>query len=933
MERREFVKMMGIAPGALAASWNLDFAQDELVSKVRTRDEHPLPDQSVFFPAGCTECPAACGLRVQVRRGHPIQLEGNPEGHPGSGGLCVRGQASLARLYHPERVRQPIKRGDGKAFQEASWEEAFSAIDAAWATANRRDARGVYFSARTGDAGAALIEELAARRGLDVLPEHELWGQGALKRAYADLFGREVLPYFTLEGAGLVISLGADLFEGFVDPVRFATEFADFHHRGGHWIHLEANQSLTGCSANERIGLPPGSEALLLAYLLRATGGRQLSSDYLAALPAVDRGAAAEACGLTPEWLDGLVSRIRDHAGRLLVLAGGTATAQIGGLAVAKTAALLQQATGQIGRTVRFDLARRDRTAAPGVCDRAIAERLDRPGRPVGPLFVSRIHSRLGLPSLPRLVEAANLSVAFTDVIYEPLEGFDWILPLSHALESHHESIAPGGERRVFEPVFDPLFDTRSEVEILLALIGREETAGAYLTAFDYRRPGEARAPALRRGAHDGLSDHPPTPGDGERTLVVGSSVRGYDGRSRAIGLLHEIPDPLTAVSYGDYLVISAEDATAEGLTDGDVAEIEAEAGVLRLPVRVMPGQPKGIIGVGLDIVAANHAGSLRLPTDSATGDLVCVLPGVTLRTTGTRIDLPILSGSMDASGRGILPGDTPHHGPGHGTDQGTDASDSQTHAAAAALPGKEKYADPPASMYKPHPHKDYRWAMAIDLEKCIGCSACVAACYIENNIAITGPDEHLLGREMSWIRVQPYEHHGRIEFIPMLCQHCDYAPCEAVCPIFATYHNPEGLNAQVYNRCVGTRYCANNCPYKVRRFNWFSHPRQEPLDLLLNPDVSVRPKGVMEKCTFCIQRIREAKDVAKDEGRKVRDGEVVPACAQSCPTRAIVFGNLLDPSSEVYALIHSKRAYRILEELGTGPAVYYLHEDVQHEL
>ena len=346
-----------------------------------------------------------------------------------------------------------------------------------------------------------------------------------------------------------------------------------------------------------------------------------------------------------------------------------------------------------------------------------------------------------------------------------------------------------------------------------------------------------------------------------------------------------------------------------------------------------MPGQPKGIIGVGLDIVAANHAGSLRLPTDSATGDLVCVLPGVTLRTTGTRIDLPILSGSMDASGRGILPGDTPHHGPGHGTDQGTDASDSQTHAAAAALPGKEKYADPPASMYKPHPHKDYRWAMAIDLEKCIGCSACVAACYIENNIAITGPDEHLLGREMSWIRVQPYEHHGRIEFIPMLCQHCDYAPCEAVCPIFATYHNPEGLNAQVYNRCVGTRYCANNCPYKVRRFNWFSHPRQEPLDLLLNPDVSVRPKGVMEKCTFCIQRIREAKDVAKDEGRKVRDGEVVPACAQSCPTRAIVFGNLLDPSSEVYALIHSKRAYRILEELGTGPAVYYLHEDVQHEL
>ncbi|MBN2365605.1 MAG: 4Fe-4S dicluster domain-containing protein [Calditrichaeota bacterium] len=217
---------------------------------------------------------------------------------------------------------------------------------------------------------------------------------------------------------------------------------------------------------------------------------------------------------------------------------------------------------------------------------------------------------------------------------------------------------------------------------------------------------------------------------------------------------------------------------------------------------------------------------------------------------------------------------------------------------------------------------------MAIDLDSCIGCGACAAACYVENNIAIVGKEEHLIGREMSWIRVQPYyDDHEKIEFVPMLCQHCDNAPCEPVCPVYAAYHNQEGLNVQVYNRCVGTRYCANNCPYKVRRFNWFDHRLVEPLDKMYNPDISVRDRGVMEKCTFCIQRIRTAKDHARDENRLVQDGEVSPACAQTCPTNAITFGNLKDEKSKVYKLAHSDRAYQALAELGTEPAVNYLRK------
>jgi len=215
---------------------------------------------------------------------------------------------------------------------------------------------------------------------------------------------------------------------------------------------------------------------------------------------------------------------------------------------------------------------------------------------------------------------------------------------------------------------------------------------------------------------------------------------------------------------------------------------------------------------------------------------------------------------------------------------------------------------------------------MAVDLDLCTGCGACVVACYAENNISVVGKTQVAKGREMSWLRVEKYlDENRRVNYIPMMCQHCDYAPCEPVCPVHATYHNPQGLNAQIYNRCVGTRYCANNCPYKARRFNWFTYLVPDPLTWQLNPDISVREKGVMEKCTFCVQRIREGLDRAKDEERLIADGEVVTACAQTCPTGAIVFGNIKDPESRVSKLSHKKRSYGVFEVLNTKPAIHYL--------
>jgi molybdopterin-containing oxidoreductase family iron-sulfur binding subunit len=230
--------------------------------------------------------------------------------------------------------------------------------------------------------------------------------------------------------------------------------------------------------------------------------------------------------------------------------------------------------------------------------------------------------------------------------------------------------------------------------------------------------------------------------------------------------------------------------------------------------------------------------------------------------------------------------------------------------------------------IYPPHTHKDYRWAMVVDLDRCIGCGACVVACYAENNVAFVGRDQMLKGREMSWIRVQRYfsdENPYKANWLIMLCQHCDNAPCESVCPVFAPHHNEEGLNAQIYNRCFGTRFCSQNDPYKVRRFNWFWWTRPEPLNLQLNPEVTVRQKGVMEKCSFCVHRISAARIEAKRQGRLIQDGEFTTACAQTCPTNALIFGNLMDPESRVSRMVKSPRAYQVLHHLNTKPAAIYL--------
>ena len=406
-------------------------------------------------------------------------------------------------------------------------------------------------------------------------------------------------------------------------------------------------------------------------------------------------------------------------------------------------------------------------------------------------------------------------------------------------------------------------------------------------------------------------------------TLMAYPSLHFHDGRGANRPWLQEIPDPVLKVAWGSWAEMTPETAAAIGAADGQLVTIESDHGTVDATVLLNPHLHAGVVAIP---IGQGHTDYGRYATGRGVNPVVLLDPTPEAlsggpRWAGTRVDVtaralhrpvPRLQQTFDQQGREIA------------------GAVSRTALEAGDVHPEEEH----FSLYPEHEHPTHRWGMAIDLNACNGCNACVAACYAENNVPVLGADRMVRGRTMSWLRIerfveaQPVSDGGeRIDsrFLPMLCQHCDHAPCESVCPVYATYHSEEGLNAQIYNRCVGTRYCSNNCPYKVRRFNWWTPEFPEPLNLQLNPDVTVRSAGVMEKCTFCVQRIQEGKDRARDEDRPVQDGDVTPACAQTCPAQAIVFGDLNDPDSRVSQLSAANRGYHALGVLNTRPGVTYL--------
>jgi molybdopterin-containing oxidoreductase family iron-sulfur binding subunit len=586
--------------------------------------------------------------------------------------------------------------------------------------------------------------------------------------------------------------------------------------------------------------------------------------------------------------------------------------------------------------------------------------------------FVHNTNPVYALP--PDLEMAAALQdptvfvVSFSNVMDETTALADLVLPVRLPLESWDAYEGMTGTVGIQQPVLGRLNAAPALGDVLMAAALTSPTAAesykTYLPQALSQRYGQIdRAQdwidILRAGGRFATPPAAPPPGDPAPidpsqvargfeslaarpkgpVLIAAPSIRYFDGRGANKAWLNEIPDPLTTIAWQSAVLMHPETAADLKVSEGDLVTLKGDGESLAAAVYdwegVVPGAMVMTAGQGhsgLGRYARNQGANpfqLLGSTSEEDNQPVFMAHPLTAQAAGQSVPLARTAGSRSQHDRKIalhttlaeLRHPAEHHKPGL-----------TMWDFPLTLPLPEGY-DTKRDFYPPFDHEGYRWAMVVDLDRCVGCNACAAACYAENNIAVVQEARMAEGREMAWLQIQRYldeETGTRVIFLPMLCQHCNNAPCEAVCPVYAPHHNAEGLNNQIYNRCIGTRFCSQNCPYKVRRFNWYAWPWPEPLNLQLNPDVTVRSKGVMEKCSFCIQRIKAAHNVAKNEKRAIRDGEVVTACMQTCPTGALTFGSLMDPASRVRRLVDDPRAYQIMGYLNVKPAVIYLKKVVQ---
>jgi anaerobic selenocysteine-containing dehydrogenase/Fe-S-cluster-containing dehydrogenase component len=992
INRRRFLTVLGAAGGgslALSACGS-STPPEKLIPYLIPVDDQ-VPGVATWYATTCRECSAGCGVHARVREGRAIKLEGNPRNPINQGRLCARGQAALQGLYNPDRVQGPMARSANGTFTPITWDDAVLRIGE---QLGKTDPKQVAFlSGNESGAFARLMDDWLKTLGAGPRLAYEPFGYEALRAATRQVFGTDELPWYDFAAAKYVVSFGADFLDTWMSPLEYTRGFTASHAFSdgamGKFVHVEPRLSMTGMSADEWVAPSPGTEgvlALAMAHAIVRDRLGQSPADAQRLKPMLQAYAPADAatrCNVPAETIERLAREFA--AGPSLAVAGGMGAQHADADASAAAVHLLNYAAGNIGRTVVFG-ARPNVPGAGTYRDLATLTQAMTDGK-VAVLFVHGANPAYAAPAglgFAAALAKVPLTVSFSRFFDETTMAADLILPDHDPLEQWNEYEPRAGVYLLQQPVMQPVFATRQTGDVLLQLaqrlggrmaqhftatsykdyvqtdwgrvqreVGNHDPADAFWTASlerggvwsDFRRRGAAPVPEALR-----VSVNPPAPPEGRFTLIVYPSSALYDGRGANRPWLQELPDPVTKLTWDTWVELHPDTAQRLGISDGDIVVVTGEAGAVRAVAFLYPGVRTDVLAMPL---GQGHAAYGRYAKDRGANPFALLagapasFGGVNYYTAATvhledteHEKLPTRSGSTRQLGRGIAQSVTL----AGLLKQGFTATQETE---AAPIPERiEETLD----QWQEEQYDDWRhrgnyagqhpnWGMAIDLSRCTGCSACVTACYAENNLPVVGKDRVQHGREMSWMRVERYFEGGGtqgtfgVAVAPMLCQQCGNAPCEPVCPVFAAYHTPDGLNAQVYNRCVGTRYCSNNCPYKVRYFNWFDYPNAEdpafawpaPLHWQLNPDVTVRSKGVMEKCTFCIQRIRGAQHEARMHDTPLKDGDIVTACQQSCPAEAIVFGDLNDPASRVSALAQDRRGYHVLEALNTRPSITYL--------
>ena len=926
--RRDFLKYAAVtaalAGGGIGGCTRQP--REKIVPRVQVPEEY-VPGTPVFFATTHTHDGYARGAIAESHDGRPTKLDGNPD-HPATpgGGSDVWMQSAVWSLYDPDRLRQPTRLGSPSDWSRFSiWlRDRLPEVG---------DGLRILTGRCTSPTAGRLVGELKEKFPGTKWHRWQPVNDDAERAGLTAAFGRPLKPVYDLAKARVVVSLDADFLLGVPGGIAHARQWADARRAGPArlWV-AESTPTITGEAADEVWRAAPAAlEAFadfLVAHLDREP--RRLAA------PLAGRGTAPTrpASGAAKRFTD-CAGDLSANAGACVVIAGISASPSIHA-----AAARLNVALGNVGQTVRYIEPVEQEPVDHAASLRELTADLN-----AGKVKLLVIADCDPVATAPADLDFAGAlakpqaAVAMSGYLDATAERCQWQLPLSFELEAWTDGRSHDGTAAVGQPLILPLHASRSFIELLgLMLDPTNPPDGQALVREFWEAVGLGEAnwqSMLRKGLsarsasesvdatlqERGMAPHPPsttraatTEAAGDFDLLLRPDPCLWDGSYARNAWLAELPQPLTKLSWATALLISPADAEKLGLAfEGHgndvvcpVVKVEVGGRSAEVPAFTLDGQPDGVATLHLGPAAyalrtADRPWHLRatLADTGRTRHLACTQRGF-MQTEHDRTIVkvaPVGGSGGKLSDEGETPRETPN----------------------------TLY---PLWQYDGRIPRQNKWGMVIDTSACVGCNACVVACQSENNIPTVGEEQVSKGREMQWIRVDRYADSatGRGVFQPMMCQHCENAPCEVVCPVNATVHDIEGLNVQVYNRCIGTRYCSNNCPYKVRHFNFLHY--QVPVGtqkLAMNPDVTVRWRGVMEKCTYCIQRISHARIESKKENRGVRDGEVVTACQQSCPTGAITFGNLNDPAAAVTKLQARPDSYGVLTELMTRPRTLYL--------
>jgi molybdopterin-containing oxidoreductase family iron-sulfur binding subunit len=955
--RRDMMMLLGASLSLAGVTGCIRRPVEEIVPFV-TAPEDTLPGIPRYYATTMPFRRSAYGLIVESHEGRPTKVEGNPS-HPSTlGASSSLVQASVLGLYDPDRSQSVTLKGARKSWSDfvTAWGELAKA------------------HASDGGAGLAIVSEsfsspTLARLATELRTRYPRV-QWATYDAVSDenrlaglrsATGRDVDLMLRLDRAAVILALDADPLLTDPEMIRHARGFAAGRRAGAsggtmnRLYSVEGVYSLTGAMADHRLRLQSRQIAPFLAALAARLGGAPSTLREPQGRPEPSRGAtssgqaaspaAAGVAGVDPRWIDALAKDLLANRGTGLIVAGDRQPA-----AVHAAVCALNTQLGNTGKTVSY-FETKD-ASLPSVSSLVSL---------VSAMKAGTVQTLVVLGGDPVFDAPADLdfaaamakvphTIALGHTVDETSAKAEWHIPRAHYLESWGDVRAVGGTLSVVQPLILPLFDGRSPVEVLGLLAGGTNRPG-----YDVVR--ETLKPILGEGdfetkwnrvLHDGFlagSELPEVvPAAGAAALAELGRLRAegasagleivflpspalHDGRFANDGWLQELPDPLTKLTWDNPALVSLKTAETLGLASEQVIRVEYSGRSLELPVFILPGMADDVIALTVGY-GRSHAGRIG----SGVG-----FDAFTVRSSKA----PGFDGGVKVTklGRTYSLSATQNHGSMEGRPLVRESTVTELRAPKenekeGKVSAQGVFEEEPHhfSLWKEHAYdQGHQWGMTIDLNACIGCNACMTACQSENNVPVVGKVQVAKGREMHWIRVDRYfsgDPSGSPEavFQPVPCMHCEDAPCEQVCPVAATVHDAQGLNVMVYNRCIGTRYCSNNCPYKVRRFNFFNYTKDTPdiLKLAMNPDVTVRARGVMEKCTYCTQRINRVKIDAKLAGRAVRDGDVKTACQQACPASAIEFGDLRDSSSRVAKAKADPRNYALLEELNTKPRTTY---------